>query len=44
VEVLPHLATEGFEVTLAWVKSRQTQPKVSVVLEALVAGLNNLFD
>lgn len=35
VEVLPHLATEGFEITLAWVKSRQTLPKLRVVLKAL---------
>lgn len=44
VQVLPHLATEGFEITLAWVKSRQAQPKVRLVLEALVAGLSKRFD
>lgn len=42
VEVLPQLATPGFEVNLAWVKSRQDQPKVRVVLEALIAGLSSL--
>ncbi|MFT0475763.1 LysR substrate-binding domain-containing protein [Pseudomonas antarctica] len=42
VEVLPHLAIEGFEINLGWVKSRQTQPKVRVVLEALAAGLSGL--
>lgn len=39
VEVLPHLASVGMEINLAWVKSRQALPKVRVVLEALVAGL-----
>lgn len=39
VQVLPQLATAGFEINLAWVKSRQAQPKVRVVLDALIAGL-----
>ncbi|MCF5170613.1 LysR family transcriptional regulator [Pseudomonas canadensis] len=39
VEVLPQLATEGAAIRLAWVRNRQALPKVSVVLEALVAGL-----
>ena len=39
VEVLPQLAIVGFEINLAWVKSRQAQPKVRVVLDALIAGL-----
>ena len=39
VQVLPQLATPGFEINLAWVKSRQAQPKVRVVLDALIAGL-----
>ena len=42
VEVLPQLATAGLDIRLAWVKSRQAQPKVRVVLEALVAGLTSL--
>lgn len=40
VEVLPQLATEGAAIRLAWVKNRQALPKVSVVLEALAAGLS----
>lgn len=40
VQVLPQLAIAGFEINLAWVKSRQAQPKVRVVLEALIAGLD----
>ncbi|MGR3885408.1 LysR substrate-binding domain-containing protein [Pseudomonas sp. 1152_12] len=42
VEVLSHLAIEGFEINLGWVRSRQTQPKVRMVLEVLAAGLGAL--
>lgn len=39
VEVLPHLATEGLAINLAWIKSRQSLAKVSALLDALAAGL-----
>ncbi|OLF54783.1 LysR family transcriptional regulator [Pseudomonas chlororaphis] len=39
VQVLPHLATEGLPIHLAWIKRRETLPKISLLLEALVAGL-----
>ena len=39
VEVLPHLATEGMPIHLAWVKSRQALPKVSTLLEVLTDSL-----
>lgn len=39
VEVLPHLATEGMEINLAWVKSRRALPKVNALLEVLAASL-----
>lgn len=39
VEVLAHLATEGSPVNLVWLKRREAQPKVSVLLEALGAAL-----
>ncbi|MHC8412785.1 LysR family transcriptional regulator [Pseudomonas sp. Hz4] len=39
VEVLPHLATEGMAINLAWMKSRQALPKVSALLEVLAASL-----
>ena len=39
VEVLPHLATDGLPMNLVWLKRRQSQPKVSVLLEALGAAL-----
>lgn len=39
VEVLPQLATDGQAINLIWLKSRQTLPKVSALLEALAAGL-----
>lgn len=39
VEVLPHLATEGLALSLAWIKSREALPKVSALLEALTHGL-----
>lgn len=42
VQVLPQLATDGMAITLAWNKSRQVQPKVSVVLEALAAELTGI--
>lgn len=41
VEVLPQLASPGMEIHLAWVKSRETLPKVRVVLEALMAGMHS---
>lgn len=44
VEVLAHRATEGMPINLAWVKSRETLPKVRVLLEALVAGLTPIDD
>jgi len=39
VEVLAHRASEGMPINLAWVKNRETLPKVRVLLEALVTGL-----
>lgn len=39
VQVLPHLATDGMAINLAWQKSRQAQPKVSALLEVLSASL-----
>ena len=41
VEVLPHLATDGSPLNLVWLKRRQSQPKVSVLLEALGASLTS---
>ncbi len=39
VEVLPHLATEGLPINLAWLKSRQTLPKVRALLKILTDSL-----
>ncbi|OKB68350.1 LysR family transcriptional regulator [Serratia marcescens] len=39
VEVLPHLATDGLPINVVWLKSRRAQPKVSALLQALIAGL-----
>ena len=39
VEVLPHLATDGSPMNLVWLKRRQSQPKVSVLLDALGSAL-----
>ncbi len=39
VEVLPHLATEGLAINLAWLKSRQTLPKVRALLKILTDSL-----
>ncbi|KRG63804.1 LysR family transcriptional regulator [Stenotrophomonas terrae] len=39
VEVLPHLASEGLPLTLAWMKSRREMPTVSLLLETLAPGL-----
>lgn len=39
VEVLPHLATEGQPIHLAWVKQRQALPRVSALLQVLGAEL-----
>ncbi|AZD07761.1 Transcriptional regulator, LysR family [Pseudomonas chlororaphis] len=44
VEVLAHRASEGMPINLAWVKSRETLPKVRVLLEALVTGLTPIDD
>jgi len=41
IEVLPHLATDGLAINLAWLKQRQTLPKISVLLEALSASLTS---
>ncbi|WP_193159088.1 LysR family transcriptional regulator [Serratia marcescens] len=38
-EVLPHLATDGLPINVVWLKSRRAQPKVSALLQALIAGL-----
>jgi DNA-binding transcriptional LysR family regulator len=35
VQVLPQLAMDGLPMNLVWLKSRQTLPKVSALLEAL---------
>ena len=39
VELLPHLASEGLPIHLAWPKNRQHLPKVRVLLDALTQGL-----
>ncbi|MCD9085403.1 LysR family transcriptional regulator [Stenotrophomonas sp. SY1] len=39
MEVLPDLASEGLPLTLAWMKSRQDLPTVSLLLDALAEGL-----
>ena len=39
VEVLPHLASEGLPIHLAWLKSRQALPRVSALLQVLAAEL-----
>jgi DNA-binding transcriptional LysR family regulator len=39
VEVLPQLATNGLPINLVWLKSRQSLPKVSALLNALAACL-----
>ena len=39
VEVLPHLASEGLPIHLAWLKSRQALPRVSALLRVLAAEL-----
>ncbi|MBF6636436.1 LysR family transcriptional regulator [Rouxiella silvae] len=39
VQVLPNLATDGLAINLAWLKSRQTLPKVSKLLEMLAENL-----
>jgi DNA-binding transcriptional LysR family regulator len=35
IEVLPELATDGLPMNLVWLKSRESLPKVSVLLEYL---------
>ncbi|QDL31352.1 LysR substrate-binding domain-containing protein [Serratia liquefaciens] len=39
VEVLPHLATDGLPINLAWLKSRQALPKVRALLKILTDNL-----
>lgn len=39
VEVLPHLASEGMPIHLAWIKRRQALPRVSALLQVLAAEL-----
>ena len=39
VEVLPHLASEGLPIHLAWIKNRQALPRVSTLLQVLAAEL-----
>lgn len=39
VQVLAHLATDGSPIHLLWLKRRQSQAKVSVLLDALGAAL-----
>lgn len=39
VQVLPHLASVGMGISVAWVKNRYALPKVRAVVEVLVAGL-----
>lgn len=39
VEVLPHLASEGLPIHLAWIKSRQALPRVGALLQVLAAEL-----
>lgn len=39
LEVLPHLATEGMAMNLVWLKSRESLPKVSALLDYLSARL-----
>ena len=39
VEVLPHLASEGLPIHLAWIKNRQALPRVSTLLQVLTAEL-----
>lgn len=39
IEVLPHLANDGLAINLVWIKSRQTLPKVSLLLKALTSNL-----
>ncbi|NER62128.1 LysR family transcriptional regulator [Pseudomonas sp. MAFF212428] len=40
VQVLPHLATQGLPIHLAWLTSRQAQPKVSTLLAHLGQSLS----
>jgi DNA-binding transcriptional LysR family regulator len=35
VEVLPELSTDGLPMNLVWLKTRESSPKVSVLLEYL---------
>lgn len=39
VQVLPQLATLGLPINIAWLKSRQSQPKVRLLVDAIVAGI-----
>lgn len=39
VEILPHLATEGLDLHLAWPRNRETLPKVHQLVERLSAAL-----
>jgi DNA-binding transcriptional LysR family regulator len=39
VEVLPHLATDGLQMNLVWLKSREMQPKVRALLDMLAECL-----
>lgn len=39
VEVLPHLASEGLPIHLAWIKSRQALPRVGALLQILTDEL-----
>jgi DNA-binding transcriptional LysR family regulator len=39
VEILPNLATVGLRLHLIWPRSRQLNPKVNALLEALTGGL-----
>lgn len=39
VEVLPHLASEGLPIHVAWIKRRQALPKVSTLLQVLTTEL-----
>jgi DNA-binding transcriptional LysR family regulator len=39
VEILPHLATEGLDLHLAWPRSRESLPKVHRLVELLSAAL-----
>lgn len=39
VEVLPQLATDGLAMNLVWLKSRESLPKVSALVDYLSARL-----